>query len=176
MDLIEQVDVHTEKHSRYQITRPQHLVFVKEYLSEMNIGSGDGIIDVGCGKGGMLFEFAQYAFGKIAGLEFSKELCEIANSNLIKAEIKADIICEDAITYSDYDDYNYFYMYNPFGEEIMENVVNCINESLNRHQRTIHVIYTNPVHRGLFIRYGFKVEKKFKVSLMFTQAAVVFTK
>lgn len=175
IDLIEKIESKREEYYRYQITRPQHLEFIRQYLNSCNIRTSDRIIDIGCGKGGMLCEFSTFEFGKISGLEFSEELCFIAKSNLKKLGITANIICEDALIYNNYDEYNFFYMYNPFGEEIMQNVVRYIKESIERTPRKIHIIYTNPSYGDLFKHGGFIIEKKFKVSLFFAEEAVVYT-
>lgn len=141
-----------------------------------NINQDDAVIDIGCGKGGMLKIFSDYRFGEVAGLDFLKELCDIANENMRALNIDVKIINADAVEYDDYDRYNYIYMYNPFGKEIMEKVVSNLSKSLTRNPREMHVIYANPVHGNLFLANGFKVEKKFKMSLMFSEQAIIYRK
>lgn len=45
------------------------------------VSDKDAIIDVGCGKGRMLYFFAQFPFRLVDGLEYSGELVAIAQNN-----------------------------------------------------------------------------------------------
>ena len=60
-----------------------------------------------------------------------------------------------AALYDAYDDYNYFYLYNPFNEVIMTPFLQHVKESAARNPRDIHIIYHNPVHHELFAEEGF---------------------
>lgn len=162
-------------HSRYQITRPQHLAFIRGYLAKCQISSKDAIIDIGCGKGALLWVFSKYPFGHIAGLEYSKALCEICSENMKKLNLNADIINEDANCYNDYDKYNYMYLYNPFQGVILTNFINNLHESIMRSSRKVRIIYTNPVCLEDFLKGGFLIEEEFVTNIYFKERAVVLT-
>lgn len=169
---------HTDpKHNRYQITRPQHLMFIAEYFDSIkdNVGT-PSIIDIGCGKGGMLYFFFGLGLKKVAGLEYSNELCMICKKNMQKLNIDANIICGDAAEYDKYEVYDYFYLYNPFGEEVVKSFVENLIKNQKEHERTIHVIYTYPVHMDIFLDMGFEVEKQFKTSFLFKEPAYVLVR
>lgn len=61
----------------------------------------------------------------------------------------------DAALYDAYDEYNYFYLYNPFNEIIMTPFLRHVKESAERSPRDIHIIYYNPVHHDLLLAEGF---------------------
>ena len=42
----------------------------------------DAIIDIGCGKGRMLYFFSQFPFKYVDGLEYSRELVAAAEGNI----------------------------------------------------------------------------------------------
>jgi len=100
----------------------------------------------------------------------------VARENMRKMNVDAEIIHADAMIYDDYDEYNYFYMYNPFGGEIIQNVIQSINNSITKIPRDVHVIYCNPVYGDMFIQAGYKIEKSFRKNLFFTEDAIVYSK
>ena len=66
----------------------------------------------------------------------------------------------DALVYDDYDEYNYFYLANPFNASVMAPFLMHLKESLSRNPRTIYVLYLLPILHNMFINEGFKVEKR----------------
>lgn len=111
------------------------------------------MIDIGCGKGALLWVFSKYAFGQIAGLEYSKALCEICSENMKKLDLNVDIINGDANFYNDYDRYNYMYLYNPFQGAIMTNFINNLHECIVRSSRKIRIIYKSCLSRRFFEKW-----------------------
>ncbi|MBQ6587220.1 MAG: class I SAM-dependent methyltransferase [Butyrivibrio sp.] len=53
---------------------------IKKYI---NISSAkkDSVLDIGCGKGRMLYYFYKLGFTKTDGIEYSRELCSVARNN-----------------------------------------------------------------------------------------------
>ncbi len=113
-------------------------------LKCLPITKHDGVLDYGCGKGGPLIEFSKFPFGKVGGLDLSPKLCAIATANMNKMGIPAQIICKDAAEFTDLDDFNYFYFFNPFPAVVMDQVVENILESANRTKRQVVLIYFTP--------------------------------
>lgn len=114
--------------------------------------SGHNILDYGCGKGYMLYLLNRYGnFASITGLEILPELCSIARLNIIKLDVKADIIEADAREYDKIDQIDIFFLFNPFPEDAMKKVVKRISCSLERNMRKIYLIYINDVCNDIII-------------------------
>jgi predicted RNA methylase len=80
-------------------------------LRTLRITHNDSIIDVGCGKGGAIITLCAFKFGKVAGVELSDKLVDIALQNLKKLKITGvPIHCCDAVEFSRYDEFNYIYV------------------------------------------------------------------
>lgn len=115
-------------------------------LNQFYIDSEDAIFDFGCGKGGALI-LADYAgFNKMGGIEFDRELYEIAIKNMKSIGMETSgILCGDAqLIEEELDQYNYFYFYNPFVGDTLLNVIHNIEKSFDRKNRKITLIYRNP--------------------------------
>lgn len=76
-------------------------------MGELEINHADyTFIDFGCGKGAPLFYAAAHPFRQIIGVEFVRELTEVAqaNANLFKARnpslTPVEAVCADAALYS----------------------------------------------------------------------------
>jgi 16S rRNA G527 N7-methylase RsmG len=107
-------------------------------LKNLNISNSDSIIDIGSGKGWALVLFNLFPFKKITGIEMSEDDINICKNNLEILNINdIDIIHQDANEYNIYNDYNYFYFYNPFGCEIFENIIKKITS------KNVTIIYNN---------------------------------
>ena len=120
------------------------------------------IIDYGSGKGYMLFLLAQMGgFDAIAGIEILPELCEICRNNMnVVGYPETSIINGDARIYTEIDDYNVIFMFNPFPREAMYDIVKRIDESLKRDQREMCIIYVNNIHDDLILNRICNMEKK----------------
>jgi len=112
-------------------------------------------VDVGCGKGKVLLLAADYGFQKIVGLEFSHELCEVAEKNVAayqdRREQAADIeVVEcDAADYLIRDDENVFYMFNPFDGNVMAAFLDNVLSAVARRPRRVWLIYHNATCRDV---------------------------
>ena len=120
------------------------------------------LIDYGCGKGRALFVAEQCGFTKLIGVDIAKELIDDANANKLvykqkNAQSEITFLFNDATKYQIPNDACVFYFFNPFGEEIMQNVITNIKESLKQNPRKIYCIYLNPKYKTVFEENGFKV-------------------
>ncbi|HUS00619.1 MAG TPA: methyltransferase domain-containing protein [Chitinophagaceae bacterium] len=125
------------------------------------IEANQNILDFGCGKGRVLAVAAYYGFRKITGVEFAKELCEVARKNIIPVQQKYpgkifNVIHVNAVDYKIEYDTNVFFFFNPFNEVVMLAVVKNILASLKQNPREIYVVYLNPVHKEIFMSAGFE--------------------
>lgn len=119
-------------------------------------------IDYGCGKGRALFVAEQCGFTNLIGVDIAKELINDANENKAiykkkKPESSIYFLFEDATKYKIPDNACVFYFFNPFGEEIMQLVINNIKESVKLKPRKIYCIYLNPKYKAVFDKNGFEV-------------------
>lgn len=131
---------------------------LKSVLKNFSITKRDAIIDIGCGKGKAMYIMGQFPFGRVDGLELSEYLCEIAARNLQILEMKqCEVINDDAASFSNYDAYNYFYMFNSFPEAVFQDMLKQILLSLKRKPRKITFIYLNPVCEKRLQKSGFKL-------------------
>ena len=128
------------------------------------VTSDDSIIDLGCGKGRMLAFFHKYPFDKVDGVEIDKRMADIGNQNINKLGINSKIYNMDARYFCRWDDYNYFYFYNPFPKDVIESCATGIVKSAGEKPRKITVFYANPTCHQVFIDHGFK-EVTFKLRL-----------
>ena len=103
-------------------------------------------VDLGCGKGRPLLVAAQMGFKTVVGVEFVRELAEVASGNLRKIGANATVVCADVATYEFPADRLLVYLYDPFDAPVMASVA----QKLRRHEGELWVIYVNPRHGHLF--------------------------
>jgi SAM-dependent methyltransferase len=118
------------------------------------------LVDFGCGKGRVLLIAAECGFRKARGVEFAHELCEIADKNCAIYKRKRapntefQVIESDAAKYVLNDDENVFFMFNPFDDVVLNDVLNNIAASLKIQPRKILILYFNPLHGNLIEQHG----------------------
>ena len=122
--------------------------------------AGDKFVDVGCGKGRVLVVAAHYSFSKLTGIDFAQSICDEAKKNTdplfnLFPDINVNIICADAMYYQYEKDIDVFFLFNPFNEVVMKEVVKNIVVSITS-PRKIYVVYLNPVQKKIFLEAGFK--------------------
>lgn len=132
-------------------------------LKKMPIVNSDRIIDIGCGKGKAMYFMSKFPFAEIAGFDISEELCSIAKKNLEILNVSnSHVFYENANTFAEYDNYNYFYIYNSVPTPVFVNVLNHIIDSLSREKRLIYIICLNPVYHHIIMNtQKFYVYKKY---------------
>jgi SAM-dependent methyltransferase len=116
-------------------------------------------IDMGSGKGRALLVASEFPFSKIVGVELSEALHRVAEDNvkLYKPASQKctdfDLKCMDALEYT-YDDNKplVLYLFDPFGREILEQVVAKLEASLREHPRTAYVVYVYPQYDDVLER------------------------
>jgi predicted RNA methylase len=129
----------------------------------MNIPRNGGLVDFGCGKGRVLLVAAECGFPRVTGVEFASELCAIAIQNIARYREKtgtpADIqvIEGDAVKYEIQPDENVFFLADPFGEALIDQVVQKITQSISTNDRQIFVVYSSPSSASVMERRGLRV-------------------
>ena len=61
----------------------------------------------------------------------------------------------DANDFNDYENIDFVYMYNPFGNKTMKSVLDNINKSRINKPRDILILYKNPIENDLLLENGF---------------------
>src|ERR1035437_7106894 len=137
--------------------QPTKVVFLRKFLKYIQhlIPASSVMIDLGSGKGRVLLIASEFGFREVRGVEFAHELCETAKNNIsvytTKKGSDADfrVIESDVTKYPIQTDENVIFMFNPFNESIMEQVLNNIKLSLQICPRDILIIYVNPTCENL---------------------------
>lgn len=143
----------------YQATRIVPLMTLLEKIRPMIPAEGS-FVDLGCGKGRALLVAAQFGFERVTGVEFARELCEVASRNCaaFKArktpETEFRVVESDVVDYAIDDDDSVFYLFNPFDEVVLGAILANIAASLERCPRKTLIIYYNPRFGGLIEQHG----------------------
>ncbi len=104
-------------------------------------------VDLGSGKGKAILVASRYPFRKIVGVEYSEQLNEIARNNVSQfpeAEKRCkeiDIVCADAAKFPIPLNQLVIFLYNPFGINVMKEVVKNVSTSFQQNPRRIIVLY-----------------------------------
>lgn len=149
---------------RYQ---PIHEVDFAEVLEEFNLSYEQfTFVDFGAGKGRAIILAAALPFKKIIGVEFSDQLCSVAEENLtrLRQEQKA---CKDiSLVHMDVaefdlprEDFLILFLYNPFGRPVMEQVASNVAAWYEEKPRRVIVLYFQPEHSDVWDSIAF-LEKK----------------
>jgi SAM-dependent methyltransferase len=142
---------------RYSATKARPLWTL---LRSLELPRSSGFVDFGAGKGRVLLIAAEYGFRKIVGVEFSPKLCEYARQNIEifkkrnPVPIEIDIVQSDVTTYPIQPDQEVFFMFNPFGEAVMAQVLANLRRSVEVAPRRIWLIYNTPTQHQLITKTG----------------------
>lgn len=120
----------------------------------------DAIFDFGCGKGSAMISFLDYGFSKVGGVEYADNVYEILVSNFKKLGIDPNgelINCihgDAALVRQELDDYNWFYLFDPFSFDVYEKVIDNICESIERSKRRVYLISILPKYHEKIVESG----------------------
>jgi hypothetical protein len=125
---------------------------LKPLLSELRLPQDKVFMDIGCGKGKALILAAGQGFRRLAGVEFSRELCRIAERNLEIFAKRSDLVLDcriiniDAAEYVIADDVGVIFMFNPFDDAVMAGFVTRLESAVMKNRDGLWVIYGYPLH------------------------------
>ena len=141
------------KYHGYSKTDEKHL---QEIFRTLDFSRCRKLLDVGCGKGVVLKEAAKFPFERIAGIELQEELVKNAGKNFRILGLEKRISCmqADAVDFDGYGEFDVFFFFNPFSEEVFGRVIDRILES-RKSDGPLTFIYHNP-------RYLDALEERFK--------------
>ncbi len=117
---------------------------------------GFTFIDLGSGKGRTLLMASDYPFRRILGLELLPELNEIAVRNIVRYTsdrqkcFTIESQAGDARGFEFPVEPTVLYLFNPFPEHVLREVLRNLERSLRAAPRQVWVIYHNLVHETVF--------------------------
>lgn len=144
---------------QYQPIQPEQFHGIMEGLGIDH--SEFTFIDLGSGKGRALLLASGYPFRHIIGAEILPELHRIAQQNVRnfsseKQKCRSiECWCGDARYYSFPPGNTLLYLFNPFFEPVLEQVLANLGRSLLERPRKVLVLYVNPVSEPVLDRCGF---------------------
>ena len=145
-------------HSPYQPTDP---ALFHEMLASLQIDFREfTFIDIGSGKGRALLLAANYPFRRILGVELFPTLHRIAQENIRKFKSDSqrcfaiEAICGDARTFTFPPEATVLYLFNPLPEAGLVEMLRNLEASLQRHPRSVFVLYHNPLLEPLLTKQG----------------------
>ena len=130
--------------------RATNYPILREILSRLLIPHSDyTFVDCGSGKGLVLLEAAAYPFRRVIGVEFARELHEIARENvaryptrLLRAPI--ELVCGDAIAFEPPEGNLVLYMYEPFEPPLVQAMIARVGAMCRGRELIVaHVFSTN---------------------------------
>ena len=145
VDFSQYVIYNNDKYNAYEMT---DIYSLYKLLNKFKGDYSGSIIDIGCGKGLPFIVFDNFFENKF-GVDFNKNLCDIAKKNLKKLNINVHINNKDINDYNRQIDNSYIFMFNPFYAETMENFILKIKNHNNI------IIYHNPVSKDILVKNGF---------------------
>lgn len=119
-------------------------------------------VDLGCGSGGSLVLAKLFGINHVSGIELVEKLYQRAIRNLDILSLDCKVILGDVLEL-DFDEYNFFYLYNPFGGKTFADTIHSIEDSYQNKPRTIYIYYGNPFEHRTVIKNGlFKLVEQFE--------------
>ena len=161
-------DSGNKRHATYYgATRARPLM---KLFSHLGLSRECGFVDFGSGKGRVLMIAAQYGFRKIVGIDFSEPLCRLARQNLDAFCHRREVVSEitivhaDAVHYRIMEDEGIFFLYDPFGSEVLSKVLDNLRESIVSSPRQLYLIYNSPRHHEVIQQSGlFEHNRHFEI-------------
>jgi len=135
---------------------------LKKILEPREIGPGDVLLDVGCGKGAVLCQAMAYPFARIIGTDLSPDMCAAATRNVATfsrryPSANVAVVRADAATDPVPDDVTVVYLFNPFIGDVFNAFGDRLMESLARSPRPLRLVYNNPVMHDELLHRGFRL-------------------
>ena len=118
------------------------------------------LVDLGSGKGRVLLMAAQYGFKRIVGVEFMPEWHKIAETNIRKFTAQYGIASPIESFCMDAREFNFpagplvLYLFNPFPEPVLSEVLEKLRQSWVANPRPVFVAYRYPEFDSLIEKTG----------------------
>ena len=139
--------------------QPSHPKFLFAVLGALDIDYElYTFIDLGSGKGRALLVASEFPFAEVLGVEFARELHEIATRNIQRYRSASQksrnvlSIHDDAIAFDFPASPLVLFLANPFGPGVLVPVLRRLEASLGCHPRDVILLYATPDHGHLIER------------------------
>lgn len=138
---------------------PSGWLDLRRILWREEIGPEDVFLDLGSGKGRAVLLAARHPFGRVIGVELSDRLNAIARRNLAARRHRlrcrdVELVTADVVDYRIPDDVSVVYIFNAFGGPVFDAVIEQLVASVDRHPRTVRLIYQNAREHERLMRTG----------------------
>jgi len=149
-----------KKASRYEAVS---FYMLEKLLGAFQKFSGlKSIIDLGSGKGRVLMVAPHFGFTNITGIDFAKELCVQAISNMNEKQkqfphIRWKVINTNVEDYDIGNQDSVFFMFNPFTEAVLKRFLEKLDNSCHEFPRSIYFLYASPQHQNLLLDDGYAI-------------------
>lgn len=135
-------------------------IFEKIYKTTNNYT----FVDIGCGMGRPCFVAESYGYKNIIGIDLDLELINEAKLNLTRRLLKnktskIDFIHVNAMTYKYKNEPTVYFLFNPFNELVLKNVLAKI---IDQTQSETWFIYMNPLYSKVFTPEKFEIITELK--------------
>jgi predicted RNA methylase len=141
----------------YQPTVEEEFAAIMQQMATVDFETYT-FIDLGSGKGRALLLAAMYPFSRIVGVEVQPELDAIARSNIERFQNPGqqchsiESLCADAREYSFPLTNIVLYLFNPFPDYVLREVLTNLVASAQSAPRSIFVLYNAPFEKQEFER------------------------
>ncbi len=141
----------------YQPTVEEEFAEIMQHLATVDFETFT-FIDLGSGKGRALLLAAMYPFARIVGVEVQPELDAVARQNIERFDEpglqcrKIESLCADAREYQFPLANLVVYLFNPFPDYVLREVLANLAASARRAPRSIFVLYNAPFEKQEFER------------------------
>jgi SAM-dependent methyltransferase len=152
----------------YQPTVEEEFAEIMRHLAVIDLDTFT-FIDLGSGKGRALLLAAMYPFDRIVGVEVQPELNAIALQNIERFQESGqqchsiESLCGDAREYEFPRADIVLYLFNPFPDYVLREVLSNLVASAKRSPRSILVLYNAPFEKQEFERLP-ELEKYYETS------------
>jgi SAM-dependent methyltransferase len=155
---IEDLEIVSDNKERAVDYQPTQRLPLMRLLRTLDIPRDKVFIDLGSGKGNALLIAADFGFETLRGVEFSSELCRVAEDNCEKYRKRTGSgsrfrIIESDVTLYEFTDEAVIYLFNPFDGLVLGIVLKNLMRSLHTHPRRVWIIYRRPLHLEVVERF-----------------------
>jgi SAM-dependent methyltransferase len=131
-------------------------------LRGLDVGRGDVLADLGCGKGRVVLQAARmHRFDRVIGVERSPELARLARENVERLEARGrlragevTIVQADIRDWDVPDDLTVAYIFNAFRGALFDEVVQALLDSYDRRPRPLRLVYVHPLEHDRLLATG----------------------
>ncbi len=135
---------------------PSHPKFLFAVLGTLKIEySQYTFVDFGSGKGRVLLVASEFPFHEVLGVEFARELHEVACENIRRYRSATQQCRKIQSLHADATEFSFplvplvLYFFNPFGPAVLVPVLRNLQRSLESNPRDVVLVYMAPFHGDL---------------------------